>query len=779
MRHVVLPTILCFLVCAGLLFSTALPTHAQAGPPWGSEQAFVDWLRSSDVRHATAVIEGWVDLWPNVTRSHLEAAVPVIGAYGYDADFARCAVEGTITVQAGDQRRWYYREQYNSTNITWVPISQFFLPGTTLQVFKYGNAFVAKACGNFSVPPVMKGTLRVRKFDDSNMNGVWDSGEPELHWEVSYTGPTSGSGTTPLAVSVPIGNYTVTEDTPEGWEPTTSTSQSVPVEACDTTTVIFGNVELGSISGLKWDDTNCDGVVDEDDAGLEEWQINLFGENIAGDFLRIPSVLTNEAGEYLFDDLCPSDAFGYIATETLKEDAEDDWGPTWPLDPGLTYVPERLPPWYHTIVLGEGDDLTNVNFGNVKLGSISGFKFYDANPELPVNHPWNGNGIWDPGEVSIANCPMRITGYTDLMLPIVPRTTYTDENGEFTLAHLYPSHVDEGYTICEEPPEGWLLTYPQAECRSTHLDEGEDISEGFEFGNIAVVYYGLRTIGYWKTHPEAITKDMYRALKDLPAFAHVNNWKKLEPILWDATAEDMAMMLRAQLAAMELNVLAGIVPLDATIYVGDIAGAPELFGGNIVYLGTILTVIESAYPWDGWDRATKEAAKDALDHASNNESTVSVVPVAMPPAPTVDVHAAIHGPPDGSLSTDIDLRFYDPTSPMVPLHGAVVSLDGSGYAATKLILPVGTYEVRAKAPTHLARRITGWTFDPSDPAVIDFGRLLAGDLVNDNFVDQADFEYMSWVWRTDDPIADINRDGLVNVLDFSLLNANWHVSGDE
>ncbi|HUW14235.1 MAG TPA: hypothetical protein VM537_31220, partial [Anaerolineae bacterium] len=570
-----------------------------------------------------------------------------------------------------------------------------------------------------------------------------------------------------------------TEATPSGWAPTTATAKNVTVAACSTTTVLFGNVELGSISGAKWDDTNCDGVVDLDELRLQDWEISLEGKTVAGGDVDPEPQLTDGNGEYLFDDLYPSDGFGYTVSETLKEEGGEDWGPTWPLDPALTEVPENLEPWPYTIVLGEGDDRTHVDFGNVRLGSIGGLKFYDANPELPVNHPWNGNGVYDPGEPLLEDWAMGITGYCDLMLPIVPRTVYTDEDGEFSFAHLYPSHVDEGYTVCEELPEGWLLTYPQERCRSTHLDEGEEITTGFEFGNLAIIDYGLRTIGYWKTHPEAITKEMYRALSSLPAFRRVNNWQKLEPILWEATAEDIAVMLRAQLAAMELNVLAGIAPLDATVYVGNIPGAPELFGGNIVYLDTILTVIESAYPWDGWDRATREAAKDALDNANNNESTVSVMPVPVRPQMTVEVRAAIQGPPEGSLDADMALRLYHPGGTGTPLRSMTISLDGSGWGTATIGLPAGTYDVWGKVPTHLARRLTGWALASEGAAALDFGTLLAGDLVNDNVVNQADFDYMVSVFGTDDAVADINRDGVVNSIDFAFLNSNWQVAGDE
>jgi len=48
-----------------------------------------------------------------------------------------------------------------------------------------------------------------------------------------------------------------------------------------------------------------------------------------------------------------------------------------------------------------------------------------------------------------------------------------------------------------------------------------------------------------------------------------------------------------------------------------------------------------------------------------------------------------------------------------------------------------------------------------------------GDLNQDGTVNNLDWSIMAGVWFTNDPVADLNKDGLVNSIDFSLMNQNW------
>ena len=50
---------------------------------------------------------------------------------------------------------------------------------------------------------------------------------------------------------------------------------------------------------------------------------------------------------------------------------------------------------------------------------------------------------------------------------------------------------------------------------------------------------------------------------------------------------------------------------------------------------------------------------------------------------------------------------------------------------------------------------------------------IVGDLNNDGIVNTIDWSIMNAKWFTNDATADLNRDGIVNSIDFSILNRNW------
>lgn len=146
----------------------------------------------------------------------------------------------------------------------------------------------------------------------------------------------------------------------------------------------------------------------------------------------------------------------------------------------------------------------------------------------------------------------------------------------------------------------------------------------------------------------------------------------------------------------------------------------------------------------------------------------------------VSLYAQIQGPPDGNLATDMLVKFYSPGGSGTPFYSQTVSLNDYGQGS---FLPVGlssgAYDVWGKVGTHLAKRINSWSYAADTFSSLDFGLLLAGDLNNDNTVGQADYDYMQSVWRTSDPVADIDRDGWVLIYDYSILISNWGVAGDQ
>ncbi len=104
--------------------------------------------------------------------------------------------------------------------------------------------------------PPAKGTVTVYKFNDLNANGVHDSGEPYLSgWtfriysNASCSGDvlavkTTGSAGKVVFTDLSPGTYSVREVTQSGWNPTTSTCQSVVLTEGQDKTLKFGNQEV-------------------------------------------------------------------------------------------------------------------------------------------------------------------------------------------------------------------------------------------------------------------------------------------------------------------------------------------------------------------------------------------------------------------------------------------------------------------------------------------------------------------------------------------------------
>jgi dienelactone hydrolase len=102
--------------------------------------------------------------------------------------------------------------------------------------------------------------------------------------------------------------------------------------------------------------------------------------------------------------------------------------------------------------------------------------------------------------------------------------------------------------------------------------------------------------------------------------------------------------------------------------------------------------------------------------------------------------------------------------------------DASGSFTLEGLTP-GTYDIRLKNLHTLANR-RSLTLSPG-ANVVSFGTLKEGDANDDNCVTFTDFEILAGAfWPGYDPRADFNQDGVVNILDFSMLRENFAVCGD-
>jgi hypothetical protein len=191
------------------------------------------------------------------------------------------------------------------------------------------------------------------------------------------------------------------------------------------------------------------------------------------------------------------------------------------------------------------------------------------------------------------------------------------------------------YIVAEFAPleRNWMATTLNPVTVS--LDSGD--CKTVEFGNLCLGAGGGLTLGFWsnKNGQKLFGDD------DLALMVGLNlrnaDGSNFDPASYDAfrtwllsaTATNMAYMLSAQLAAMELNVFNGKVDGGALIY------APGTFAANTLGFATVnnvtaeantelglhgLTLADSPY------RAYQEALKNALDLANNNRTFVQPVP---------------------------------------------------------------------------------------------------------------------------------------------------------
>ncbi len=292
-----------------------------------------------------------------------------------------------------------------------------------------------------------------------------------------------------------------------------------------------------------------------------------------------------------------------------------------------TGAPDRSPTVYEVIVAIE------------ELGSIFGGKFYDTDVD----------GVWDAGEVGLEEWLILLeSSNRDRSYPHIgmvsetddkPRSyfsgracrrpvrqavyslsvdsTYTDTGGYYGFLDLEPG----AYRVSEvipDPQPTWVPTTPTE--YSVTVEPGQNVT-GIDFGNVVLGEIGARTIGYWKNHLERITPGMYAALDTLPAFAGCGSPDSVLAILTPSWS-DMAAKVRAQLLAMTLNVLSGIVAGDAVVYLGwDVLAAELLFGvpaPSFKRAQEVLDVVELAWDWGQWTRSEQEAVKDLLDRMNND-----------------------------------------------------------------------------------------------------------------------------------------------------------------
>ncbi|MBI3195054.1 MAG: HYR domain-containing protein, partial [Ignavibacteriae bacterium] len=191
-----------------------------------------------------------------------------------------------------------------------------------------------------------------------------------------------------------------------------------------------------TISGMKFNDKNGNGVKDAEDTGLQGWVINLTGSATA-------SATTDASGNYSFGNLS-------VGTYTVREVAQSGWTQT-------TANPADI-----TVTLGQ--NVTGVDFGNFQTATVSGMKFQDL----------DGDGTKDDGETGLQNWTIKATKGASI------KNASTAANGSYTFS--FSSTESGTWVISETQQNGWTQSAPQGGTYSINVLSGTTMTNQ-DFGN--------------------------------------------------------------------------------------------------------------------------------------------------------------------------------------------------------------------------------------------------------------------------------------------------------
>ncbi len=195
----------------------------------------------------------------------------------------------------------------------------------------------------------------------------------------------------------------------------------------------FGELKLGSIAGNVYEDRNDNGVFDEGEAGIGSVTVELYRWNGSG-YDKIRETKTDANGAYLFDNL--DIAQQYAVKEKQPTDYADGKDSIGSLGGQIINNDE-----IRSIDVQWDDHGVEYNFGELKLGSVSGYVYHDA----------NNNGIFEKDEDPIANVEVQLYRLEGDTYVYLSKTT-TDNNGFYKFDNL---DINQTYAVKEIQPKDW------------------------------------------------------------------------------------------------------------------------------------------------------------------------------------------------------------------------------------------------------------------------------------------------------------------------------------
>lgn len=130
----------------------------------------------------------------------------------------------------------------------------------------------------------------------------------------------------------------------------------------------------------------------------------------------------------------------------------------------------------------------------------------------------------------------------------------------------------------------------------------------------------------------------------------------------------------------------------------------------------------------------------------------------------------------GTVVTAILNKYGEASTGNVVISASTTAASTGAYTLTlpTRTLGKGTYEVKAQArvsPTETSNFSPVTYIGIGQNPSVNFAE--RSDLNKDGKVNLVDFSILLFHWKSADPIADINQDGVVNLTDFSIMLANW------
>ena len=291
-------------------------------------------------------------------------------------------------------------------------------------------------------------------WNDLNGDGIVDDGESglegvtvDLSGDATATTMTLADGTYAFD-GLSMGSYEVASVGPDGWVLTTSSPIQVVLESDD---AVFSEASFGwmeevvsgsaIIQGMVWNDLNGDGLVDDEEPGLEGVTVNLTGDATV-------TTTTLADGTYAFEQL-------FAGTYEVASVGPDGWILT-------TDSPIQ-------VVLATDDEVFDgADFGwmeeiVIELGTISGVVFDDM----------NSNQVQDDGEPGLEGIMVGLQG------DAIASTT-TDADG----AYMFTDLEVGDYTVKSFGPAGWAPTTD--DMVAVMIETAGQVVEDINFGWMAI-----------------------------------------------------------------------------------------------------------------------------------------------------------------------------------------------------------------------------------------------------------------------------------------------------